>query len=86
MVHVWIAPHECGPFAALEGHGAGQASVGAGARTDLCDHDHGDASAHADHDGAETATVPYDPELPIDLGGVPGVTPPQPLHLVCRGP
>ena len=26
MVHVWIAPHECGPFAALEGHGAGQAA------------------------------------------------------------
>ena len=27
MVHVWIAPHECGPFAALEGHGAGQAAT-----------------------------------------------------------
>ena len=23
MVHVWIVPHPCGPFAALEGHGAG---------------------------------------------------------------
>ena len=23
MIHVWITPHECGPFAALEGHGAG---------------------------------------------------------------
>ncbi len=41
MVHVWIAPHECGPFAALEGHGAGQASVSDGARMDQCDHDHG---------------------------------------------
>ncbi|MFD3746094.1 hypothetical protein [Nocardia sp. NPDC058633] len=41
MVHVWIAPHECGPFAALEGHGAGQASAG-GRRTDTCgSHDHG---------------------------------------------
>ena len=27
-VHVWIAPNECGPFAALEGHGAGQAGDG----------------------------------------------------------
>ncbi|MFJ2664426.1 hypothetical protein ACIO14_08760 [Nocardia fluminea] len=40
MVHVWIAPHECGPFAALEGHGAGQASAD-GRRTDTCSHDHG---------------------------------------------
>ncbi|MFD3506254.1 hypothetical protein [Nocardia sp. NPDC058666] len=40
MVHVWIAPHECGPFAALEGHGAGQASAD-GRRTDTCTHDHG---------------------------------------------
>ncbi|GAD84258.1 hypothetical protein FEK33_07755 [Nocardia asteroides NBRC 15531] len=42
MVHVWIAPHECGPFAALEGHGAGQASATDGRRTDTCGgHDHG---------------------------------------------
>ncbi|MFC4125483.1 hypothetical protein [Nocardia rhizosphaerae] len=40
MVHVWIAPHQCGPFAALEGHGAGQAATD-GRRTDTCDHDHG---------------------------------------------
>ncbi|MGM7645707.1 hypothetical protein ACSVDM_12480 [Nocardia sp. JW2] len=41
MVHVWIAPHECGPFAALEGHGAGQAATD-GRRTDTCGgHDHG---------------------------------------------
>ena len=24
MIHVWIVPHQCGPFAALEGVGAGQ--------------------------------------------------------------
>ena len=30
MVHVWIAPHECGPFAALEGHGAGQVDPSTG--------------------------------------------------------
>ena len=45
MVHVWIAPHECGPFAALEGHGAGQAAAADGTRTDQCAHDHGTATA-----------------------------------------
>ncbi len=74
MVHVWIAPHACGPFAALEGHGAGQASVSDGARMDQCDHGHGVAG---DDHGEHAATTPYDPELPIDLGGLPGVTPQQ---------
>jgi hypothetical protein len=70
MVHVWIAPHECGPFAALEGHGAGQVAT-TGARTDQCtSHDHG---AAAD----QPATVAYDPTKPIDLSGVEGVTPEQ---------
>ncbi|MEU8901596.1 hypothetical protein [Nocardia sp. NPDC048505] len=42
MVHVWIAANQCGPFAALEGHGAGQAATSAdGRRTDTCAHDHG---------------------------------------------
>ncbi|NEW47775.1 hypothetical protein [Nocardia cyriacigeorgica] len=41
MVHVWITAHQCGPFAALEGHGAGQAaSAPGGRRTDTCAHDH----------------------------------------------
>jgi hypothetical protein len=74
MVHVWIAAHECGPFAALEGHGAGQAEPGA-ARTDQCAHD--DGSEHDDGGGgvvAAGAPVPYDPELPIDLAGTPGVS------------
>ncbi|MGH9270301.1 MAG: hypothetical protein ACRDZ2_03425, partial [Ilumatobacteraceae bacterium] len=81
MVHVWIAPHECGPFAALEGHGAGQA--GDGARTDLCSHDHGGGSTdgatadHGDHEAAAAETTPYDPAMPIDLSGVAGVTPQQ---------
>jgi hypothetical protein len=35
MVHVWIAANECGPFAALEGHGAGQVA-GNGPRVDQC--------------------------------------------------
>ncbi|WP_280481413.1 hypothetical protein [Nocardia cyriacigeorgica] len=40
MVHVWITAHHCGPFAALEGHGAGQAAGTHGRRTDTCSHDH----------------------------------------------
>jgi hypothetical protein len=35
MVHVWIAPNECGPFAALEGPSAGQVA-GDGPRVDQC--------------------------------------------------
>jgi hypothetical protein len=38
MIHVWIVPHECGPFAALEGIGGGQIREG---ETRLCDHAHG---------------------------------------------
>lgn len=75
MVHVWIAPHECGPFAALEGHGAGQVDPDSAARTDQCSHDHGDG--HGDGHGETVAAKPYDPELPIDLSGMPGVTPQQ---------
>jgi len=37
MIHVWIVPHACGPFAALEGIGAGQIKPG---ETKLCDHVH----------------------------------------------
>ena len=68
MVHVWIAPHECGPFAALEGHGAGQAA-GDGPRADQCAHDHG---ATAGTDDATQAA--FDPSQPVDLSGVEGVT------------
>ena len=74
MVHVWIAPHECGPFAALEGHGAGQAATD-GQRADQCAHDHGDEPAK--DAAAEAATAAYDPTKPIDLSGVAGVTPEQ---------
>ncbi len=38
MIHVWITKHPCGPFAALEGVGAGQIEEG---DTRLCDHAHG---------------------------------------------
>jgi hypothetical protein len=70
MVHVWIVPHECGPFAALEGVGAGQTSVSESERVDKC-------STH-NHTATTTATPkPYDPTQPIDLSGTPGVTPEQ---------
>ena len=36
MVHVWIVSHECGPFAALEGVGAGSAIVSEADRRDKC--------------------------------------------------
>jgi hypothetical protein len=80
MVHVWIAAHECGPFAALEGHGAGQAAAADGTRTDQCAHDHGHQAAAtvvATESGAVAGPVPYDPEQPVDLSGTPGVTPQQ---------
>jgi hypothetical protein len=38
MIHVWTVKHRCGPFAALEGVGAGQIKPD---ETRLCDHAHG---------------------------------------------
>ena len=40
MVHVWIAPHPCGPFAALEGIAAGVANEPDNVRVDLCNAAH----------------------------------------------
>ncbi len=76
MVHVWVTPHECGPFAALEGHGAGQTAAAEGDRVDQCAHDHPDGTAATPGSAAGTASsgMPYDPAKPIDLGGTPGVT------------
>jgi hypothetical protein len=39
MLHVWIVPHECGPFASLEGIAAGQVKDGEQRR---CDRSHAD--------------------------------------------
>jgi len=75
MVHVWITPHPCGVFAALEGVGAGTATVSDAERVDMCEEVHGEGHGAGHDDGP--ATVPYDPSKPIDLGGVPGVTPEQ---------
>jgi hypothetical protein len=38
MIHVWIIPHSCGPFAALEGNGGGQVAP---EQAVACDHVHG---------------------------------------------
>jgi hypothetical protein len=38
MIHVWITPHRCGPFAALEGVAGGTVPEG---EAPLCDHAHG---------------------------------------------
>ena len=40
MVHVWITPHVCGPFAALEGQGAGVADEPDSVRVDKCNAAH----------------------------------------------
>lgn len=40
MVHVWIAAHPCGPFAALEGIGAGVANEPDNIRVDKCNAAH----------------------------------------------
>lgn len=40
MVHVWIVPHPCGPFAAVEGLAEGRAAVPNEQRVDTCTHEH----------------------------------------------
>jgi hypothetical protein len=80
MVHVWITPNQCGPFAALEGVGAGQATVPESQRHDLCNGGHthtttGSGSGSGTSTSVAAVAKPYDPNLPIDLSGTPGVTP-----------
>ncbi len=70
MVHVWIAPHPCGPFAALEGEGAGRAAVSEVERVDMCAHDHGSTSSDL---GAAAASMD-DGSARIDLSLMPGVS------------
>jgi hypothetical protein len=43
MLHVWVVPNPCGPFAALEGPGAGQVPAG---QTRLCDTAHGEGTTN----------------------------------------
>ena len=70
MVHVWIAPHPCGPFAALEGEGAGRAAVSDQERVDMCAHDHAAESGSLSVAASEKDTG----AARIDLSGMPGVT------------
>jgi hypothetical protein len=44
MLHVWVVPNACGPFASLEGVGAGQVPPG---QTRLCDTAHGSTATPA---------------------------------------
>ena len=71
MVHVWIAPHPCGPFAALEGEGAGRAAVSEEDRVDMCAHDHSAESGSLSVAASEADTG----AARIDLSGMPGVLP-----------
>ncbi len=78
MVHVWIAPHPCGPFAALEGEGAGRAAVSDTERVDLCAHDHGAAASPSTQSSSavslgEAASAQDTGAARIDLSGMPGV-------------
>src|SRR3546814_1556108 len=43
MIHVWIVPHPCGPFAALEGIAGGSVKPG---EERLCDTVHGRSEEH----------------------------------------
>jgi hypothetical protein len=75
MVHVWIAPHPCGPFAALEGTGAGRADVSDAERVDMCNESH----AHPDGsstNGAVATTPSYNDTgaARISLAGFDGAT------------
>lgn len=89
MVHVWIAAHPCGPFAALEGQGAGRANVSDAERVDLCAHDHASTTAPATAATTATTKAPVVTAAPtttaapsfkdngsprISLAGFPGVT------------
>lgn len=58
MMHVWIVPHVCGPFAALEGVAGGQIREG---EERACDHHHG---AGEDTPGAVVSEGPLDAAAP----------------------
>ena len=70
MVHVWIAAHPCGPFAALEGEGAGRADVPEAERVDMCDHSH-DASSE---EVLDLTSLRDSGDARINLSGFDGVS------------
>ena len=77
--HVHSQSVAAGTDAAVHDHATPAVTGG-----DAVAHDHGtpavgapNDTTHADHTPAAVPTVKYDPTKPIDLGGVPGVTPEQ---------
>jgi len=79
MVHVWITPHLCGPFAALEGAGAGRSNVSDAERVDLCNAGHEDShtTPTVAPTVAPTTTAPSYNDTGaarITLAGFPGVS------------
>ena len=59
MIHVWIQPHECGPFSALDGIGGGQVAEG---QTQSCNHAHGGSNPAAIASDAD-ATIAADGDV-----------------------
>jgi hypothetical protein len=59
MIHVWIQPHECGPFSALDGIGGGQVAPG---ETQSCNHAHGGSNPAAISSEAD-ATIAADGDV-----------------------
>lgn len=77
MVHVWIAPHPCGPFAALEGTGAGRADVSDAERVDMCNESHTHPDGSSTNGAATATTAPSYSDTGaarITLAGFAGVT------------
>lgn len=78
MVHVWIVPRECGPFAELQRPNPLTPESESAAD---CSHHHGDADVASDSEATTAADADaiagFDPTMPIDLSGTPGVTPQQ---------
>ena len=81
MVHVWITPHLCGPFAALEGAGAGRSNVSDAERVDLCHGDHETQPSNpTQSSGAPQTTTTLAPSFKdtgadrIILAGFPGIS------------
>jgi hypothetical protein len=65
MMHVWIQPHECGPFSALDGIGGGQVAEG---EEQACNHAHGASNPDAISSEAD-ATIAADGNSEAAAGG-----------------
>ncbi len=54
MLHVWVVPHECGPFAGIEG--AGPLAAVVGGHGSGCDHSHGASDESSGSGDGESAS------------------------------